>query len=179
MPTLYLQKLQFSSLFASCDVSNCKIQCQLLEGLPFKYPDFIGLFNFEWHIQNVIVLWSDREKLILVLHFYRPQMKFAKVMFLHMSVCPRGVYPSMPCRFPGPHPRGSLRGLARGGSTGPHPGEVVSQHALRQTPLLTATAERGTHSTGMHSCCLYFPVWQNTTAVSRFNVSWSHNLAIK
>ena len=24
-----------------------------------------------------------------------------------------GWYPSMPCRFPGPHPRGKLRGLAR------------------------------------------------------------------
>ena len=39
------------------------------------------------------------------------------------------MYPSMPCRFPGPHPWGSLRGLARGvsrpipgGSPGPHPG---------------------------------------------------------
>ena len=27
----------------------------------------------------------------------------------------RGWYPSMPCRFPGPHPRGKLRGLAGGG----------------------------------------------------------------
>ena len=33
-----------------------------------------------------------------------------------------GVYPSMPCRFPGPHPRGKLRGLAGGGgSPDPHP----------------------------------------------------------
>ena len=56
-------------------------------------------------------------------------------MFLHVSVFPQGggipacltgdiqaclaglqgsVYPSMPCSFPGPHPRGSLRGLAAG-----------------------------------------------------------------
>ena len=41
----------------------------------------------------------------------------------------RGWYLSMPCRFPGPHPRGKLRSLARGGlkahtwgSPGPHPG---------------------------------------------------------
>ena len=80
-------------------------------------------------------------------------------MFLHMSVhrggipaCLAGlwgVYPNMPCRFPGPHPGGSLRGLA-GGVSRPTPrGEVegsgrgglqahtwgdVSQHALRQTP---------------------------------------------
>ena len=57
-------------------------------------------------------------------------------------------YPSMPCRFPGPHPGRKLRGLAGGvsrptprGSPGPYPGGlqahtrgVVSQHALRQTP---------------------------------------------
>ena len=53
-------------------------------------------------------------------------------------------YPSMPCMGgPGPHPGGKLRGLTRGisrptpgGSPGPHPGGCVSQHTLRQTPLL-------------------------------------------
>ena len=29
---------------------------------------------------------------------------------------------------------------------------VVSQHALSQTPALTATVAGGTHPTGMHSC---------------------------
>ena len=72
--------------------------------------------------------------------YYRLQTKFAKVMFLHMSVCPGGIsqhalqvvsqhalqqvwggwYPSMPCRFPGPHPGGKLRGILPGGSPGPH-----------------------------------------------------------
>ena len=32
-----------------------------------------------------------------------------------------GLYPSMPCRFPGPHPGGKLRGLVRARSPGPHP----------------------------------------------------------
>ena len=32
-----------------------------------------------------------------------------------------GGYPSMPCRFPGPLPRGKLRGIWPGGSPGPHP----------------------------------------------------------
>ena len=59
-------------------------------------------------------------------------------MFLQVSVCPRGRcdipaclaggipaclaaglqggwYPSMPCRFPGPHPRGKFRGIWQGG----------------------------------------------------------------
>ena len=111
-------------------------------------------------------------------------------MFLHVSVCPqrgglgvvsqhalqvvskhalqqvsRGWYPSMPCRFPGPHPGGKLRGSCQGvvsrptpkgevegdlagGSPGPH----LSQHALRQTLPPTATAACGTHPIGMHSC---------------------------
>ena len=75
-------------------------------------------------------------------HFYRPQTKFVKVMFLHLSVsysihggrwypsmhfrwypsmpCSRfrgggggRWYTSMSCRFPGPHPGGKLRILAR------------------------------------------------------------------
>ena len=72
------------------------------------------------------------------MNFYRPQTKFAKVMFLHLSVSysvhrgypsmpcrsPGGVYPSMPCRFPGPHPIGSLRGLARGVSRPTPKGEL-------------------------------------------------------
>ena len=32
-----------------------------------------------------------------------------------------GRYPSMPCRFPGPHPREKFRGICLGGSPGPHP----------------------------------------------------------
>ena len=56
--------------------------------------------------------------------------------------CPQGggLYPSMPCRSPGPHPGGGgLRSLV-GGVPGPHPGVFrptprgcVSQHALKQT----------------------------------------------
>ena len=63
-------------------------------------------------------------------HCYRPQTKFAKVMFLHMSVCPQGGLQA--------HTRGRLRGRGwgspgahrgslhshpgKGGSLGPHPG---------------------------------------------------------
>ena len=45
------------------------VSCQ--KGLPTKVADFIGLFNFEWHSQNdigisgILVLWRDREKLVL------------------------------------------------------------------------------------------------------------------
>ena len=73
------------------------------------------------------------------IHFYRPQTKFAKVMFLHLSVSHSvhrgGEVGGGGCL--GPHPGGKLRGLARGvsrltsrgevegsghGGLGPHPG---------------------------------------------------------
>ena len=84
-------------------------------------------------------------------------------MFLHMSVCLQGGgilaciaggipacpaagfqggwwFPSMPCRFPGPHPWGKLRGLARGvsrstpgrGVSRPTPGRGVSRPTPRR-----------------------------------------------
>ena len=42
-----------------------------------------------------------------------------QVVSQHALQVSRGVYPSMPCRFPGPHPGRSLRGLA-GVSPGSH-----------------------------------------------------------
>ena len=115
-------------------------------------------------------------------HYYRPQTKFAKLMFLHVSVSHsvhgRGVYPSMPCRFPGSHP-GELEGFGRGGvggvqahtqgevegsglggspgpywggSPGPHLGRCIPACTEADPPQLTATAAGGTHPTGMHSC---------------------------
>ena len=117
--------------------------------------------------------------------YYRPQTKFAKVMFLHLSVnhsvhgggewypsIPCRWYPSNLCRFPGPHPRGSLRGLTRGGLqvhtqrglqahtrgvSRPTPGRVCIPACTEADPplWLMATAAGGTHPTGMHSCHLY------------------------
>ena len=89
--------------------------------------------------------------------FYCPQMKVAKVMFLHVYVCPwgRGWYPtmhcrwypsmpcsrspvgwhpSMPCRFPGPH-RGEVEGSGLGESAPrgmPAPGGARSRGYLSQ-----------------------------------------------
>ena len=104
---------------------------------------------------------------------YRPQQSWVKVIFseayVKNSVHKGGWYPSMPCRWypsmpcrsqewypsmpcrsPGPHPGGSLRGLARGvsrptprgevegsglrGSPGPHPGGNLRGLALRGSP---------------------------------------------
>ena len=75
----------------------------------------------------------------------------AKVMFSQACVCPRGGGVSAPggCLvWGGVWSRGCL--LLRGSG-----GELVSQHAMRQTPPPpgeTATAADGTHPTGMHSC---------------------------
>ena len=85
--------------------------------------------------------------------FYRPQKKFAKVMFLHMSVCPQGglqAHTQGEVRGSG---RGVFRPIPRGGVSRPRPGRCVSQDALRQTPLQQmATAADGMHPTVMHSC---------------------------
>ena len=63
-------------------------------------------------------------------------------MFLQVSVCPQGGLVPRGCLLPGC--------LLLGG---PLLGGLVSQHALRQTPLgETATAADGAHPTGMHSC---------------------------
>ena len=51
MPTLYPIYLQFPLLFQSLDVSKYEIKCWLVQRLPFKVADFIGLFYFEWHSQ--------------------------------------------------------------------------------------------------------------------------------
>ena len=48
-----------------------------------------------------------------IMNCYRQQTAFAKVMFLHMSVCPRGVSQHA-LRVSRPTPRWRLRGLARG-----------------------------------------------------------------
>ena len=62
-----------------------------------------------------------------------------------------GVYPSMPCRFPGPHPVRSLRGLA-GGSPDPHP-EGCIPACTEADPSPTADGYCfGVHHTGVHSC---------------------------
>ena len=114
----------------SCDVIDCENRCGMrlhrckqIEHLQVK----------RIHLQN-----SN----------YRPQTKLREG-YVFTGVCDsvhregdgipaclaglqgEGVYPSMPCRFPGPHPRGNLRGLTRGGLQA-HTQGGVSQHALRQ-----------------------------------------------
>ena len=89
---------------------------------------------------------------------YLPQTKFAKVMFLHVSVCPQGGLR--------PTPGERLRGLAGGGVSrstprrgpGPSLGVYTSMHWGRPLPQQTATAAGSTHPTGMHSCYTCHPL---------------------
>ena len=71
----------------------------------------------------------------------------------------------MPCRSPGPHPGGKLRGLDEG-YQGPHLGievpasagcllQGVSARGGVRRPPATATAAGGTHPTEMHSCYFF------------------------
>ena len=94
----------------------------------------------------------------------------AKVMFLHLSVCPHG-WSTLGkwCLLPGgAGPGGSAAGgvCSQGGVPGPGGVVVVSQHALRQTPQQTATVVDGTHPTGMHSSlliCLHVKIYFSDT----------------
>ena len=44
-----------------------------------------------------------------------------------------GGYPSMPCRLPGPHPRGKFREICPGGCPGPHPRGALRGNLSRPT----------------------------------------------
>ena len=77
------------------------------------------------------------------LFYYRPQTKFAKIVFTPVCLSTGGCL---------------ARGVSRptpGGGVQAHTGGGVSQHALRLTPPQQMTAAAGgTHPTGMHSCLL-------------------------
>ena len=81
-------------------------------------------------------LWLDGDEISIQSNgFYRPQTKFAKFMFLHVSVCPRGGgIPACLAGLQGGVSRSTPRGVSRprpgvGGSPGPHPGGgVPSMH---------------------------------------------------
>ena len=101
------------------------------------------------------------------------------------SRSPGGVYPSMPCRFPGPHPRGSLidtgmwspgphpggmfRGLAGGGVSRPTPKEEVEGSYLgrvsRPTPGGGFSSSPGSHPGGIPICTQADPPGLTATAV--------------
>ena len=105
---------------------------------------------------------------------YRPQTKFAKVMFLHVFVIlfTRGV--GIPACIAGlqAHTRGENEGSGLGGVLRPTPrGKVersglggLQAHTQRgipactegNTPQQTATAAGSTHPTGMHSCFRFY-----------------------
>ena len=73
-------------------------------------------------------------------NYYRPQKKFAKAMFLHVSVCPwrGGSAIGRGCLLPG----GAWSREVPGQGGVPGPGGVWR-------PPVTATAAGGTHPTGM------------------------------
>ena len=73
--------------------------------------------------------------------YYHPQTKFAKVMFLHMSVCPRGsTWAGTP---PGRYPPGQV-----------HPSWAGTPPATVHAGIRSTSG--GTHPTGMHSCSLVY-----------------------
>ena len=103
-------------------------------------------------------------------YFYRSQTKFAKVIFLHLSVCPQSVQCLGQPKGGGLGGSGWGEGVqahTRSGGSQPMPGGVVQAQAQGEvsrpkgcipacteadTPQQMATAAGSTHPTGMHSC---------------------------
>ena len=75
---------------------------------------------------------SFLSKYTCTLSFYRPQTKFAKVMFLHLSVSHSvhggGVVSQHALQVSRPTPRGEVEGYGLGGSPGPHQGGSPGPH---------------------------------------------------
>ena len=91
--------------------------------------------------------------------YYRPQRKFAKVMFLQVCVCPQGVCGRGMCKDGGLHGRGgghAMQGGVHGGGYAWWGACMVGgMHATHTPRTLRDTVDQcagGTHPTGMHSC---------------------------
>ena len=123
-------------------------------------------------------------------YIYRPQTKFAKVMFLLMSVCPQGVgvvsqhVGVWPGGSPGPHlgegvPRPTPEGVSRptprgspgphlGGSEGPHPGGSPCPH-----PGGYPSMHWGRHPlTDSYCCGQYASYWNAFLWLVAFGYHW-------
>ena len=86
--------------------------------------------------------------------YYRPQMKFAKVMFLQVSVCPQGGVPGqvihpIPWQVH-PPPPGRYTPCSQAG-TPPNRYTHPPTHPQPQCMLGYRQQAGGTHTTGMHS----------------------------
>ena len=134
------------SVFALCEF--CMQSSNLAQNILLKFQtNFLHCgWNEKLHIvpTKKTLIFLRKYLFVMTSTYYRPQTKFAKVMFLHLSVCPGGYpsmhcrwypsmpcsrsgggYTSMPCRFPGPHPWGKLRRIWPGWVSRPTPkGEV-------------------------------------------------------
>ena len=95
--------------------------------------------------------------------YYRPQTKFAKVMFLHVSVCPQGEYlgrytpGQVPPRVGTPLGRYTppWAGTPPPGQVHPQAGTPLDRYTSHPQPqcMLGYDQQAGsTHPTGMHSC---------------------------
>ena len=114
-------------ILCSCQCINMPKELHVESCFEQMYPKTSVFLEDEGYL--VTAPWQITGKRVRI-HFYRPQTKLAKVMFLHLSVS-HSVHRGEVCLGPGPGVEvgGSGRG---GGCPGPHPGG--SQHALRQTP---------------------------------------------
>ena len=102
-----------------CEKSHSRVFSQFLHSFRLYFQNILVLLAFGQMVLSWTKLWNFYiDHLSTEIHIYRPQTKFAKVMFLHVSVCPwwgwvGGIQA---------HTQGEAEGSGWGGSPGPHPG---------------------------------------------------------
>ena len=104
-------------------------------------------FCLDSYLHQIIKLY-----ILKVACCYRPQHSCGKVMFLHLSVSHsvhRGMYPRMHW---GRHPLGRHIPVCTGADIPLLGRHIPACTGVDTPPPPTATAEDGTHPTGMHSC---------------------------
>ena len=127
---------------------------------------FIMMIRDQWRIQD----FPDRAKT----YYYRPQTKFAKIMFLHLSVShsvhrgvpaplhagihPQAGAPPLQVHSPGSTPPGQVHPPAVHPRTGTPPSRYtpIGRYTPAQCMLRYGQQAGGTHPNGMQSCLATF-----------------------
>ena len=118
---------------------------------PYSWSPSRQIFNYGVEVRP----WRSFTKV----HYYRPQTKFAKVLFSQVSVCPGGTcVPFTPCHE---HPTVDRHPPPCTPCRACHPAMHAPCHTCpppRTTLTTCGQWAGGMHSTGMHSCVIMNPL---------------------
>ena len=168
-----------------------KFHCCVSSGVPYAnhHDSFVLISARLFVVMSMQHLTLKDYSLSTIVHIYRPQTKFAKVMFLHLSVSPFVhrvvvVHPP-PDRYT---PQAGTPPWADTPRAGTPPGRYtplgrhpLDRHPPRQVHPRDGQWAGGTHPTGMHSCFYGQWVWRNLPMkISRSERHWKkHNTGLR